>query len=116
MIVEAIEICLSIGIWFQTLKDMINHIDEHNTGILDFPAFYNLVKKKSCDQVTGKMLQNFEIHRFQDPENHFKDAFRAFSKDSGGEGAKCQPQSAYYICPLDHMWIITFFANKFQVI
>ena len=32
-------------------KDMINHIDEHNTGILDFPAFYNLVKKKSRDQV-----------------------------------------------------------------
>ena len=49
---------------------MINHIDEHNTGILDFPTFYTLVKKK--------------IDRELDPENHFKNAFRAFSKDSGG--------------------------------
>ena len=51
------------------MQDMINHIDELNTGTLDFPVFYRLVKKKS---------------RELDPENHFKDAFRAFSKDSGG--------------------------------
>ena len=66
---------------------MINHIDEHNTGILDFPAFYKLVKKKSRDQVkVQEILEAFD-QRFQDPENHFKDAFRAFSKDSGGENA-----------------------------
>ena len=81
---------------------MINHIDEHNTGILDVPAFYNLVKKKSCDQVNDKMLQNFKIHRFQDPENHFKDAFRAFSKDSGGESAKCQPHECILDLPFRH--------------
>ena len=39
---------------------MINHIDEHNTGILDFPAFYNLVKKKSCDQVNGKCCKTLK--------------------------------------------------------
>ena len=67
---------------------MINHIDEHNTGILDFPAFYKLVKKKSRDQVkVQEILEAFDINHFQDPENHFKDAFRAFSKDSGGENA-----------------------------
>ena len=36
---------------------MINHIDEHNTGILDFPAFYNLVKKKSREQVNITRLE-----------------------------------------------------------
>ena len=83
------------------LQDMINHIDEHNTGILDFPAFYNLVKKKSRDQVNekcyktwGKGAKKRENQCLQDPENHFKDAFRAFSKDSGGESGKCQLQSA----------------------
>ena len=66
---------------------MINHIDEHNTGILDFPAFYKLVKKKSRDQVKFRKYWRHLINHFQDPENHFKDAFRAFSKDSGGENA-----------------------------
>ena len=85
---------------FQALKDMINHIDEHNTGILDFPAFYNLVKKKSCDQVKYcKNIARLKIHHFQDPENHFKDAFRAFSKDSGGESANFRVYN--WICPLD---------------
>ena len=49
------EIGVLLVIWFKALQDMINHIDEHNTGILDFPAFYNLVKKKSRDQVNGKI-------------------------------------------------------------
>ena len=40
---------------------MINHIDEHNTGILDFPAFYKLVKKKSRDQVkVEEILEAFD--------------------------------------------------------
>ena len=95
--------CVLLGILFQALKDMINHIDEHNTGILDFPAFYSLVKKKSCDQVKYycKILQDLKstVSRTQKITSRMHSGLSARTPGVGVLNANFRVHN--WICPLD---------------
>ena len=54
------------------VQDMINKIDDGSAS-LSFPDFCLLIGEKAKEL---------------DPETHFKDTFRVFSKDEEGDGTK----------------------------
>jgi len=66
---------------------MINQIDDTDRGILDFPAFLQLIEQKLSEV---------------DDEAQYKDAFRVFSKDDEG----CIP-AGEMISALSHLPGIT---------
>lgn len=72
------------------VQDLINKIDD-GTGTLDFNDFCVVIKEK-----------NKEL----DFETHFKDTFRAFSKDDEGDDMTRTPDNFYHSIKLSNFLLL----------